>query len=81
VFAINMSGHAIAGLGISPLAMACSPTDSTLAYVSLDSDRHLFSVHLSWSSDTIYAAGGGTALSSESYAQRSYIDWAKYSEQ
>lgn len=81
VLAANMSGHAITGLTVSPLAMACSPTDSMLAFVGTDQDRRLCSVSLGWTDDTLFVDGAAIMLGSESFAQRKYIDWASYSRQ
>ncbi len=61
--------------------MACSPDDSSLAYVSLNLEHRLYSVKLAWTDDTLYVSGAGMPLGGDAYAQRSYIDWAKYSGQ
>ncbi len=81
VVAANMSGHAITGLTIGAVAMACSPDDSTLAYVGLDLEHRLYTMKLVWTNDTIYVGGAGMPLGGDAYAQRSYIDWVKYSGQ
>jgi len=81
VVAANMSGHAITGLTIGAVAMTCSPDDSTLAYVGLDLEHRLHTVKLVWTNDTIYVGGAGMPLGGDAYAQRSYIDWVKYSGQ
>jgi len=81
VVAANMSGHAITGLTIGAVAMACSPDDSTLAYVGLDLEHRLHTMKLVWTNDTIHVGGAGMPLGGDAYAQRSYIDWVKYSGQ
>jgi hypothetical protein len=81
VVAANMSGHAITGLNIGAVAMACSPDDSTLAYVGLDLEHRLYTMKLVWTDDTLYVVGPGMPLGGDDYAQRSYIDWVKYSKQ
>ena len=75
----NMSGHAITGVKIAAVAMACSPTDSTLAYVSTGSEHRLCSVKPAWTADTLCVDGAGIRLSRELFG--SYIDWASYSDQ
>ena len=77
VLAANLQGHAVEITGLSSEAMACSPTDSTLACIGSDSEHRLYSVGLAWTSDTLYVNGGGTMLSGESFG--SYIDWVEYS--
>jgi hypothetical protein len=81
VLAANMSGRAITGLAVAPVAMACSPDDSTLAYIGTDQEQRLYSVPLVWTDDTLYVGGAGILLGGDSYAQRRYIDWVDYSEQ
>jgi hypothetical protein len=81
VVAVNMTGHAITGLNIGAVAMACSPDDSILAYVGLDLDHRLYTMKLGWTNDTLYVSGAGMPLGGDAYAQRSYIDWVKYSQQ
>ena len=78
VLAANMSGRVMTDLPVSPVAMACSPTDSTLAYISTDNEHRLYSVKLAWTADTLCVNGAGIMLSGESFG--SYIDWVKYSE-
>lgn len=77
VLAANMSGRVMTGLPVSPVAMACSPTDSTLAYIGTDNEHRLYSVKLAWTADTLCVNGAGDILSAESFG--SYIDWVKYS--
>jgi hypothetical protein len=81
VLAANMSGHAITGLAIPPVAMACSPDDSSLIYVAIDPEHRLYSMKLVWTNDTLYVGGAGMPLGGDAYAQRSYVDWVKYSKQ
>jgi hypothetical protein len=59
--------------------MACSPTDSTLAYVGTGNEHRLYSVKLAWTADTLFVDGAGIMLSGQSLG--SYIDWVKYSRQ
>jgi len=77
VLAANMGGRVVTGLPVSPVAMACSPTDSTLAYIGTDTEHRLYSVKLGWTADTLYVDGAGIMLSGESFG--SFIDWEKYS--
>ncbi len=77
VLAANTGGLVITGLAVSPVAMACSPDDSTLAYIG--TDNRLYSVQLVWTGDTLFVDGAGTVLSEKSFG--SYIDWVDYSEQ
>lgn len=77
VLAANMGGWVVTGLPVSPVAMACSPTDSTLAYIGTDTEHRLYSVKLGWTADTLYVDGAGIMLSGESFG--SFIDWEKYS--
>jgi len=82
VLAANMSGHAIAGLPLSAVAMACSPEDSTLVFISTGPEQPLYSVGLVWTSDTLYVGGAGAPLGSDAHAQgASHIDWVKYAGQ
>jgi hypothetical protein len=81
VLAANMDGHAITGLSMPGVAMVCSPDDSTVAYVGTDPERRLYAMKLVWTSDTLYSDGAGIPLGGEAYAQRSYIDWVRYSKQ
>jgi hypothetical protein len=77
--AANMSGHAITGLEIGSVALACSPYDSTVIYVGARLERHLFSMKLAWTVDTLYVSQPGIFLGGEDYPQRDYVDWVKYS--
>jgi hypothetical protein len=79
VLAVNMGGRTMTGLAVSPVAMACSPTDSTLAYVGTESERRLHSARLVWTNDTLYVSGSGSVLSDESFD--TYIDWVDFSGQ
>ena len=77
----NMSGHAITGVKIAAVAMACSPYDSTLAYVGTNLEHQLYYMKLVWTNDTFYAGGAGIPFVGDAYGQRSYIDWVIYSRQ
>lgn len=81
VLAANMSGHAITGVKIAAVAMACSPDDSILAYVGTNLEHQLYHMKLGWTDDTLYADGPGIHFAGDAYAQRSYIDWVTYSRQ
>jgi hypothetical protein len=81
VLAANMSGHAITGLALPSVAMACSPKDSVVAYIGLESARLLYTMKLCWTDDTIYTGGAGVKLGGYHNGQRSYIDWGIYSRQ
>jgi hypothetical protein len=80
VLAANMSGRAVTGVKIASVAMACSPDDSTLAYVGTNLEHQLYHMKLVWTDDTLYAGGAGIPFVLDAYAQRSYIDWVRYSE-
>jgi len=77
LLAANMAGRVVTGLPVSPVAMACSPTGSTLAYLGTDNEYRLCSVKLGWTADTLYVDGAGIMLSGKSFG--SFIDWEKYS--
>jgi len=81
VLAANMAGRTVTALAVLPVAMACSPTDSTLIYVGTDLEQRLYSVRLVWTDDTLYVGRPGILLGGDAYAQRRYIDWASYSPQ
>ncbi len=81
VLAANMGGHAITGVKIPAVAMACSPHDSTLAYVGTNPEHRLYYRKLGWTNDTLYADGAVVQLAGDAYGQRSYIDWVIYSRQ
>jgi hypothetical protein len=76
-----VGGRKVITLAVVPVAMACSPTDSTLIYVGTDLQQRLYSARLVWTDDTIYVGGPGILLGGDEYAQRRYIDWAIYSSQ
>jgi hypothetical protein len=78
VLAANMSGRVISGLGVCAEAMACSPADSTLAYVGIDYERRLYTAKLVWTDDTLYVDGAGILFVGDPYHGRCYIDWAVY---
>ncbi|MBN2464382.1 hypothetical protein JXD38_01990 [candidate division WOR-3 bacterium] len=78
VYAANLNGRVIAGLAVSPVAMACSPTDSTLVYIGA-ADQNLYSAKLTWTADTLYPVAAGTDLADGTFG--SYVDWVKYSGQ
>jgi len=78
MFAANLNGHIISGLPIGAVAIASSPVDSSLVYVSVDKYRRLYSMKLAWTSETLYAAGAGILVGGEDAASRSYVDWVKY---
>jgi len=78
VYASRIDGRTISGLAVLPLAMACSPTDSTLAYIGTDLLHQLYSVGLVWTDDTLYVDGAGLLLNGGSFGN--CIDWAHYSE-
>jgi len=79
VLAANLGGRTMTGLDVSPVAMACSPADSTLDYIGSENERRLHSARLIWTNDTLYVSGAGSVLSEESFG--SYIDWVKYAGQ
>jgi hypothetical protein len=79
VLAANTIGRVMTGLPVSPVAMACLPSDSTLAYIGTDNEHRLYSVKLAWTADTLCIDGAGIMLSGESFG--SYIDWVDYSRQ
>lgn len=81
VLAANMGGRKVTALAVVPVAMACSPTDSTLIYVGTDLEQRLYSARLVWTDDTLYVGGPGLSIGGDEYAQRRYIDWASYSRQ
>ena len=71
-----LGGRAITDLAIPTVAMACSPDDSSLAYVGTDPEHRLFCTKLVWTSDTLYVGGAGVPLGRDAYAQGSNcIDW------
>ncbi len=78
VLAANMGGRKVTALAVVPVAMACSPTDSTLIYVGTDLEQRLYSARLVWTDDTLYVGGPEILLGGDEYAQRRYIDWANY---
>jgi hypothetical protein len=78
VFAANLSGRVLGGLPIGAVAMAASPGDSSLVYVSIDKYRRLYSMALAWTNDTLYVARAGILVGGEDAASRSYVDWVKY---
>jgi len=78
VLAANLLGHAVEVAGLSPVVMACSPTDSTLVYIDAG-DHRLRSEKLAWTADTLYPGDAGTVLTDGTFG--SYIDWVKYSGQ
>jgi hypothetical protein len=78
VLAANLLGHAVEVAGLSPVVMACSPTDSTLAYIDAG-DHRLHFEKLTWTADTLYPGDAGTVLTDGTFG--SYIDWVKYSKQ
>jgi hypothetical protein len=78
VFAANLSGRVMSGLPIGGVAMASSPGDSALVYVSLDKYRRLYSMKLAWADDTLYVAKAGIAVGGKDAASRSCVDWVKY---
>ncbi len=79
VLAANTSGHAITGLAIRSVAMACSPHDSTLVYISTDPEQPLCSMRLIWTNDTLYVGGAGVPLGRDAFVPGShYVDWVKY---
>jgi hypothetical protein len=79
VLAANLKGHAVEVTGLSPVAMSCSPNDSTLAYVGTEVERHLHAAKLSWTEDTLYVNGRGSVLSDSTF--KLYLDWVAYSKQ
>ena len=81
VLAADVGGRKVITLAVVPVAMACSPTDSTLIYVGTDLQQRLYSARLVWTDDTFYVGGPGLSLGGDEYAQRRYIDWASYSKQ
>jgi hypothetical protein len=72
-----MGGHAITGVKIAAVATACSPSDSTLAYVGTNLEHQLYHMKLVWTDETLYAGGAGIPFVLDAYAQRSYIDWVR----
>lgn len=78
MLAANPQGHAVAVTGLSPVAMACSPIDSTLDYIDAE-DHKLYSVNLVWTADTLYLGGTGTPSTGRTFGN--YVDWAEYSGQ
>jgi hypothetical protein len=79
VLAANLQGHVVEVSGLSPVAMACSPTDSTLTFIGGELEHRLHSARLTWTSDTLFANGSGSVLSGQTFG--SYIDWVDYSGQ
>ncbi len=79
VLAANLKGHAVEVTGLSPVAMSCSPSDSMLAYIGTEAERHLHAVKLSWTEDTLYVSGQGSILSDATF--NLYLDWVAYSKQ
>lgn len=47
LLAANLQGHAVEVAGLLPVAMACSPDDSALAYIDTEGERHLHWARLS----------------------------------
>jgi hypothetical protein len=79
VLAANLRGHVVEVTGLSPVAMSCSPSDSMLAYVGTEVERHLHAAKLSWTEDTLYVNGQGSVLSDATFEL--YLDWVAYSKQ
>ncbi len=79
VLAANLQGHVVEVSGLSPVAMACSPTDSTLIFIGGELEHRLHSARLTWTSDTLFANGSGSVLSGQTFG--SYIDWVNYTGQ
>jgi hypothetical protein len=79
VLAANPSGRAVVVAGLEPVAMACSPSDSTLVYIGAESTHHLYTLGLVWTGDTIYGDWPALGLGAESFG--SYIDWVNYTGQ
>jgi hypothetical protein len=79
VLAANRRGHVVEISGLSPVAMACSPTDSTLIFVGGELEHRLHSARLTWTSDTLHVRGSESVLSEGSFG--SYIDWVNYAGQ
>ena len=77
LLAANTNGRVMTGLPVSPVAMACSPTGSTLGYTGADNEHRLYLVRLARTADTLCVDGAGIMLSGESFG--SYIDWVEYS--
>jgi hypothetical protein len=77
VLAANLKGHAVEVTGLSPVAMSCSPSDSMLAYIGTELERHLHAARLSWTEDTLYVNGQGSILSDATL--NLYLDWVAYS--
>ena len=77
VLAANMSGRVVAGLPVSPVAMACSPHDSMLVYIGTEAERHLYAARLDWTEDTIYVSVPGSVLSGATFDR--FLDWVEYS--
>ena len=78
VLAANLQGHVVEVFGLSPVAMACSPTDSALIFVGGELEHRLHSARLTWTSDTLFA-NGSSVLSGLTFG--SYIDWVSYTGQ
>jgi hypothetical protein len=81
VFAATADGTKNNQPGVAAIAMACSPFDSTLVYVSTELTRRLYTGKLVWTTDTLYLDGGVILLSSDSHHQRKYLDWVRFFEQ
>ena len=77
VFAATADGTKKSQPGVAAIAMACSPLDSTLVYVSTELTRRLYTGKLVWTTDTLYLDGGGLPLSGDSDHQRKYLDWVR----
>ena len=76
VLAANLQGHAVEVTGLSAVAMSCSPSDSTIAYIGTEVERHLHAMKLSWTDDTLYVNGQGSVLSDATF--NLYLDWVGY---
>jgi hypothetical protein len=79
VLAANQQGRTVEITGLLPVAMTCSPNDSTLVYIGAEGERHLHAVRLSWTADTLYINGQGRVLSDAIF--NLYLDWVGYSGQ
>jgi hypothetical protein len=75
-YAANLQGKVVGVLGVVPMAMACSPLDSGLVFISPDNLHRLLKTTLTWSNDTLYADRPIEMLNNTSFDR--YVDWEKY---